>query len=200
MKTGEKRRAAKDQWTEHPIGKEERKMVWGGAVWISSEWGKEKAWAVREAVGSPQAGCCCWKLDKREQISAAGSSNLSAAVPSCVTSQPSLGTSASLGALTPRGPPGKESATDKSLKVKGRFLYPAPATRLPASTCASVCNAGSDPLATTSENQAGWNPTSTKSLSATLGPGDFFKQMTTYAALLDPVERKQREGLKPLFI
>lgn len=162
---------------------------------------KRKSLSSKGGSRQPPAGCCCWKLDKREQISAAGSSNLSAAVPSCVTSQPSLGTSASLGALTPPGPPGRECATDNSLKVKGRFLYPAPAaTLLPASTCASVCSTGSDPLATTSENQVGWNSASSKFLTATSGPRDFSQQMTTYAALTDSLERKQRERLKPLFI
>lgn len=115
---------------------------------------KRKSLSSEGGSRQPPAGCCCWKLNKREQISAAGSSNLSAAVPSCVTSRPSLATGASLGVLTPPGPPGRECAADKSLK--GKFPLPGSCRHPLASLYTCLCGAGSDPLATTSENQAGW--------------------------------------------
>lgn len=86
------RRAVKDQWTAHPLEKKKKMREDKGR--------RGGCEAVLNEERQPPAGCCCWKLDKSEQTWAAGSSNLSPAVPPCVTSLPSLGTGARPGVFT----------------------------------------------------------------------------------------------------
>lgn len=147
----------------------------------------------------PPAGCCCWKPDKGEQISAAGSSNLSAAAPSCVTSQPSSGTGASLGTLTltPPGPPGREGATGKNRESRGkvplpRLLPPPPSWLLHRPLSVGLVQTPQQPLVKVSHAE---QPTPSKSSSATSGPGELPPQeMTTYARPTAPLERNQGRG------
>lgn len=155
---------------------------------------KRKGLGIEGSCRQPPAGCCCWKLDKREQISAAGSPNLSAAVPSCVTSQLSLETGASLGELTPLCPPGRGRATKNYWKPREGSL----ASSCHISSLASpvpYLQCGSDPSAVILNALLLPNPCRPHQILE-----NFLQDMTTYASLTAPFERKQRERLKPLSI
>lgn len=163
---------------------------------------RRRSWSCEGGRRRPPAGCRCWTPDKREQISAAGSSNLSVAVPSCVTSQPSVGTGASLGTLTPPGPPGREGATDKTPKVGRSFLFPSPCCHpLPGCLPGPCLQGWFRPPGNYFRRSV--------TLSSLLLPNpyqphrvleNYLQEMNTYAFLTAPLERKQRERPKPLII
>lgn len=174
-----------------------------GAAWSSNEWGR----ATRSSEGGgrqPPAGCSCWKADKREQMSAAGISNLSAAIPSCVTSRPSLGTGASLGALPLlRILPEENEPLKKPWPSREGSPTLAPAvTLLLVWPCAPVCSSGSDPSATPSKGQSCWTPCFFHIL--IYWPHQVlensFRKMTISASMTAPLERKQRKAQTIIYL
>lgn len=168
-----------------------------GVGWSEAELNEEKRKPEQgEGSRQPPAGCCCWKPDKGEQISAAGSSNLSAAAPSHVTSQPSLGTGASLGTrtLTPPGPPGREGATGKNRGSRGKVplpQLPPPSWLLRRPPSAGLVQTPGQPLVKVSHAE---QPTPSRSASPPQVLENSLQEMTIYVPPTAPQEREQETG------
>ena len=124
-------------------------------------------------------------------------STLPAAVPSCVIGRPSLGTGASLGALTPLGPPGRECATDEIFKGPGRAPWPpAPATALlfHLSGCPCLQHGVSSLSKPFSRSARPNTPLPPDPYWPHQVLEDSFREMTIYASMTAPLERKGRKA------